>query len=186
MNKFIKKHLFTIILLLIIFVSIFLRFYRLGMNTPSLTWDEASLGYNAYSMLKTGADEYGAKFPLSFRSFDDYKPPMYVYLTIPSVALFGLNEFAVRLPAAIIGIMAVLIVYFLVKEILLSWDKSKRERIALASAFFLAVSPWHLQFSRAAFEGNVGMFFLILALLFFFKAFKNKFFYIFFSFFFLV
>lgn len=162
-------------------VSVFLRFYQLGVNPPSLDWDEASIGYNAYSVLQTGADEYGNRFPLSFRSFDDYKPPVYVYLSVPSVALFGLNEFAVRLPAALIGIGAVAVVYLLVKEILLNWDKNKRECIALASAFFLAISPWHLQFSRAAFEGNVGMFFLILSLLFFFKSLKNKYLYLPFS-----
>jgi len=170
-----------ICLLIILLLSIFLRFYKLGSNPPSLDWDEASLGYNAYSILKTGADEYGNHLPIAFRSFDDYKPPVYVYLTVPSVALFGLNEFAVRLPAALIGVAAIVVVYFLVKEILINWDKEKREYIALASAFFLAISPWHLQFSRAAFEGQAGMFFLILSLLFFFKGLKNKYLYLLFA-----
>ncbi|MDP2649854.1 MAG: glycosyltransferase family 39 protein [bacterium] len=177
-NIFNKKLTTYILLTLIVIVGAFLRFYQLGVNPPSLDWDEASIGYNAYSILQTGADEYGNKLPVAFRSFDDYKPPVYVYLTAPSVALFGLNEFAVRLPAALIGIAAIVVVYFLVKEILLNWDKNKREYIALASAFFLAISPWHLQFSRAAFEGNVGMSFLILSLLFFFKGFRNKYLYL--------
>lgn len=176
-----KVNFFSLAFLSTILLAVFLRFYQLGSNPPSLTWDEASIGYNAYSILQTGADEYGNKFPLSIRSFDDYKPPVYVYLTVPFIVLFGLNEFSVRLPAALVGIMAVLVVYFFVKEILLNWDKNKRELIALLSAFFLAISPWHLQFSRAAFEGNVGMFFLILSLLFFFKALTNKYFYIFFA-----
>lgn len=176
MNK-----LFKIIFLLIIFISVFLRFYKLGSNPPSIDWDEASIGYNAYSILQTGADEYGNKLPLSIRSFDDYKPPMYVYLTVPSIALFGLNEFAVRLPAALIGAIAVVVVYFLVKEILISWNKNIREYVALISAFFLAISPWHLQFSRAAFEGSVGMSFLVLSFLLFFKAFRNKYLYLLFA-----
>lgn len=173
-----KKIAAYIILFLIVIVGAFLRFYQLGTNPPSLDWDEASLGYNAYSILNTGADEYGNRFPIAFRSFDDYKPPVYVYLTVPFVAIFGLNEFAVRFPAALIGITAIVVVYFLTKEILCSWDKNKREYIALTSALLLAISPWHLQFSRAAFEGNVGMFFLILSLLFFFKAFRNKYLYL--------
>lgn len=177
MNDFFSRYK-TWLLIGIILIGAFLRLYRLGSNPPSLDWDEASIGYNAYSILQTGADEYGNKFPIAFRSFDDYKPPVYVYLTVPSVAIFGLNEFAVRLPAALIGIAAVIVLYFLVKEILLNWDDKKREYIALASAFFLAISPWHLQFSRAAFEGNAGMFFLILSLLFFFKAFRNKYLYL--------
>jgi len=170
-----------LVLALIVLLGAFLRFYQLGVNPPSIDWDETSIGYNAYSILKTGADEYGNHLPIAFRSFDDYKPPVYVYLTVPSVALFGLNEFAVRLPAALIGVAAIVVVYFLVKEILLNWDRNKREYIALASAFFLAISPWHLQFSRAAFEGNVGMFFLILSLLFFLRAFKNKYLYLLFA-----
>lgn len=181
MNKLIKKNFVALTFCFIVALGVFLRFYQLGLNPPSLTWDEASLGYNAYSVYKTGADEYGVKFPLSIRSFDDYKPPLYVYLTIPFVAVFGLNELAVRLPAALIGIAAICTIYFLVKEILLNWDKNKSKWIALLSAFFLAISPWHLQFSRAAFEGNVGMFFLILSLFLFFKAFKNKYLYIFFA-----
>jgi 4-amino-4-deoxy-L-arabinose transferase-like glycosyltransferase len=154
-----------------------LRFYQLGQNPPSLDWDEASIGYNAYSIGKTGADEYGNKLPLSIRSFDDYKPALYVYLDVIPVSLLGLNEFAVRLPAAIIGSFAVLVVFFLTKEILFGWEEKKKIAIALASAFFLAVSPWHLQFSRAAFEGNVGLFFFMCGFLFFLKALRNGNFY---------
>src|SRR3989344_1420628 len=101
----------------IILLATLLRFYQLGINPPSLDWDEASIGYNAYSILKTGADEYGNRLPLSFRSFDDYKPPVYIYLTVISVALFGLTEFAARFPTAVIGVLAVIVVYCLVQEL---------------------------------------------------------------------
>ena len=168
-----KKPTTYIILVLIVIIGIFLRFYQLGVNPPSLNWDEASLGYNAYSILKTGSDEYGTKFPLSIRSFDDYKPPLYVYLAIPGIAIFGLNEFSVRFPAAIIGILSVIAIFFLVKELFQKWDKKCQEPIALASAFFLAISPWHLQFSRGAFEGNIGIFFLILGITLFLKGLRD-------------
>lgn len=162
------------LLFIILLIAAFLRFNQLGVNPPSLDWDETSIGYNAYSILKTGRDEYGTKFPASFRSFDDYKPPLYVYLTVPSIAFFGLNEFSVRLPSAILGTLSVVALYFLVKEILSKWDE-KKERIALFSSFLFAISPWSLQFSRAAFEANIGLFFLLSGLLFFFKAInKNK------------
>jgi len=164
--KLLKKNISTICLTSIILIGVILRFNLLGVNPPSLTWDEASLGYNAYSILKTGADEYGNKFPLSIRSFDDFKPALYVYLDIIPIFLFGLNEFAVRLPAGIFGILTVVAVYFLIKEIL-------PKTVALVTAFFFAISPWHLQFARAAFEGNIGFFFFIAGLLFFFKALKN-------------
>lgn len=161
------------LLIVVVFIAVILRFYQLGVNPPSLTWDEASIGYNAYSILKTGGDEYGTKFPLSMRSFDDYKPPLYIYFTVLSVGIFGLNEFSVRVPAAIIGVLSVIAIYFLVKEFLQKWEEKTRESIALSSAFFLAISPWSLQFSRAAFEGNIGIFFLMLGVLFFLKSLRH-------------
>ena len=141
-----------ILLLAIIGVAVFLRFWQLGSVPNSLDWDETALGYNAYSILKTGRDEYGNFFPLSIRSFDDYKPPLYVYLTIPSVALFGLSPWSTRLPAAVMGVLAVLGAYVLVREIF-----KKSSSIPVISAALLAISPWHIQFSRIAFEANVGV-----------------------------
>ena len=116
MKIYLRKHT-NIILICIVLIGFVLRFYRLGENPPGLNWDEASLGYNAYAILKTGADEYGTQTPLSIRSFDDYKPPLYVYLTVPSVALFGLNAFSVRFVSALLGSLAVVVMYFLTKEI---------------------------------------------------------------------
>jgi 4-amino-4-deoxy-L-arabinose transferase-like glycosyltransferase len=186
MSDIFKKRSIPLAFTVIIIIALLLRFYQLGSNPPSLDWDEVSIGYNAYSILKTGADEYGSRFPVSFRSFDDYKPPLYVYFTVPFIAIFGLTELAVRLPAAIIGVGMVVAVYFLVLQILHNWDKRKKQRIALYSAFFLSVSPWHLQFSRAAFEGNIGICFLIIALIFFFTGLKKKWYYFLFSIFFVL
>ena len=160
----IKKLLPLVFVLLLAFS---LRFYQLGENPPHLNWDEAALGYNAYSILKTGRDEYGIKFPLYLRSFDDYKPPMYVYLTIPSVAIFGLNDWAVRLPSALLGTLTVAMMYFLVKEI------SDNSKLAILSMFFLAISPWHLQFSRVAFEANIALFFTVFGVWMFLKGIKK-------------
>src|SRR4030042_267830 len=84
------------ILFLILCAAVALRFYQLGSVPASPDWDEVALGYNAYSILKTGRDEYGTFLPLSIRSYDDYKPPLYTYLTVPSVALFGLSAFWAR------------------------------------------------------------------------------------------
>lgn len=146
-----------VILFFIVLLAFFLRIYKLGIVPASPDWDEAALGYNAYSILKTGRDEYGKFLPLVFRSFDDYKPPLYIYLTVPTVALFGLNVFAVRLPSVILGTLTVLFTYLLVKQL---FEKNiHKEKIALLSVFLLAISPWHLQFSRVAFETNAALFF---------------------------
>src|SRR3989338_4060059 len=102
----------------IFLLALALRTVNLGDHPPGLTWDEAGLGYNAYSILKTGRDEFGVPFPLIFKSFGDYKPGIYIYLIVPFIALFGLTELAVRLPSAILGSLAVVGVYFLINEIL--------------------------------------------------------------------
>src|SRR3989344_2425213 len=164
---------FNWILIPVILLAAVLRFYQLGQNPPSLDWDETAHCYNAYSILKTGRDEYGYKFPLYFRSFDDYKPPIYTYLVVPAVAIFGLNDFAVRFPSAFLGVLAVLFTYLMVKELFTqpitnagggreTIDRTRIEIIALLAAFFLAISPWHLQFSRVAFETNSAVFWSVL------------------------
>lgn len=170
-NKFIVTGIF----IFIVCVAAFLRLYKLGQVPASPDWDEAALGYNAYSILKTGKDEYGTPFPLSIRSFDDYKPPLYVYLTVPSVAVFGLHTWSVRLPSAIFGILAVVGVYFLVRELFRVKQKGPSifwtsEYIPLLSSFLLAISPWHLQFSRIAFEANIGVTLNIWAAYFFLRG----------------
>lgn len=143
----------------ILAIAFILRFYKLGQVPLSLDWDENSNAYNAYSILKTGRDEYGQLFPITNRSFDDYKPPAYMYLNIPSVAFFGLTPFAARLPSAVFGFLTIPMVYFLAKKLFTYQKKEKREAIALISMFLLAIAPWHLQFSRVGFEATVGLFF---------------------------
>jgi 4-amino-4-deoxy-L-arabinose transferase-like glycosyltransferase len=168
-----------IYLILIIFIAVILRFYQLGNVPPSPDWDEAALAYNAHSIFTTGRDEYGTVLPVVLRSFNDYKPALYTYLTIPFVELIGMTTFAVRLPSAIMGIIAVIATYFLVKELFtLRTIKDETstnfpEILALLTAFLLAISPWHIQFSRVAFEANVGLTFNILLVLFFIKGLKN-------------
>jgi len=91
MKYFFKKPALYLVLILVL--AVFLRFYKIGQVPPSLNWDEVAMGYNAYSILKTGQDEWGRKFPLlGFESFGEYKLPVFVYATIPGVWLFGLNE----------------------------------------------------------------------------------------------
>ncbi|GIW60398.1 MAG: hypothetical protein KatS3mg087_1464 [Patescibacteria group bacterium] len=145
-----------IILLVIITLGAFLRFFNLSTNPPSLNWDEASLGYNAWTLLNYGTDEYGNSWPFSIRSFNDYKPPLYTYLTIFPVALFGLTEFATRFISAFLGTATILLVYLLAREVSLS---RKFIQLPILAALLFAIAPWSLQFSRGAFEGNIAVFF---------------------------
>ncbi len=152
--EFIKKNTYLLLGLIVILAAV-LRFYGIGENPPSLTWDEVAWGYNSYSLSIDGRDEFGKFLPLAFlESFGDYKPPFYAYVGIVPIKLFGLTEFATRFPSAFFGTITVLLTYFLVVRI---FHKSKNAKLyALLSALILAVSPWHIMLSRAAFEANVA------------------------------
>lgn len=175
--KFLKKPIFLLVAILLLATS--LRTYNLGKVPQSLNWDEVALGYNAFSILKTGHDEYGKFLPVVLQSYDDYKPALYTYFAIPFVALLGLTEAAVRLPSATAGVAAVFIIYFIVLELLgerklkLFDHEVNATTIALLTSFFLAISPWHIQFSRIAFESNVGLTLNLFVFLLFLKALKK-------------
>jgi 4-amino-4-deoxy-L-arabinose transferase-like glycosyltransferase len=158
MNLISKK----IFLILIIFLAAFLRLYRLG-DYPPLNADEAAIGYNAWSLIQTGKDEHGEVWPLHFKSFGDYKPGGYFYIVLPFVKVLGLNEWAVRLPSALMGIATVYLVYLLAKTL---W---KDEFLGLVWAALLTISPWHIHFSRGGWESNVALFFITLGVYLFFK-----------------
>ena len=143
-----------VILLGIVVVAACLRFYKLATLPPGLEWDEVATGYDAHSILKTGRDQYGNWLPLTFRSIDDYKPPLYTYLTAASIAVWGWNDFAVRFPAALLGTLAIITTYGMTYILFAS------QPVALLTAFFLAVSPWHVGFSRLALETNSTIFFM--------------------------
>ncbi len=150
-------------LILILALAAILRFWQLGYNPPGLYIDEASNGYNAYSILKTGRDEYGNLMPLLFKAFGDYNPALSVYTLVPSIAVFGLNNFAVRFPSALLGTLTVLTTYFLGKFLF-------SRKIGLISSLLLAISPWHLQFSRYDHEANFMLFFSVLGVTLFFYS----------------
>ncbi len=166
-------------MIVIIVLAAFLRFWNLGQNPPALYWDEASLGYNAYSILTAGKDEHGEYLPVTrFIAFGDYKPPGYIYATVPFIALLGLTEFSIRSASALAGTLTVLVTYLLAKLIFKKnhwslhigqWSVS----LAVIAAFLLAVSPWHLQFSRGAFEANVATLFSTAGIYFFLRGIKN-------------
>src|SRR5258706_13342137 len=102
-----RKYLFC--LFFILFCAVLLRFYQLGVNPPSLTWDEAAWGYNACSLGIDGKDEFGRFLPYDYlESFGDFKPPVYAYLDIVPVKEFGLTPFAARFPSALFGTLTVL------------------------------------------------------------------------------
>ncbi|MBU3935375.1 phospholipid carrier-dependent glycosyltransferase [Patescibacteria group bacterium] len=155
----IKKNYLLILVLLLAF---FVRAYKIT-SYPALNADEAALGYNAYSLIKTGHDEHGHSWPLHFKSFGDYKPGGYVYLALPFIATLGLNPLAVRLPNLILSTFSVFILYRLILLV------SKNKKLALLSALLLAISPWHIHFSRGAWESSAALSFILFAVYYFYR-----------------
>lgn len=148
-----RQHALAIILV----IAAVLRLYGLGNLPIALNWDEVSMGYSAYSLAETGKDEWGAAWPLFFRSYGEWKSAAYIYLIVPFVKFMGLNAWAVRLPSALAGILAVYGMYLLGKEIY-------SRRVGLWAALLMAVTPWHLVVSRPAFEANLALTFYIFGL----------------------
>lgn len=168
------------LLILALVLGSVLRLYQLGTLPNALTWDEAALGYNAYSIVKTGRDEFGKFLPLVFKSFGDYKPGLYVYLAIPPIFIFGLTEFAVRLPSALAGILAIYGIFLLTNELFLLAPRTNNHKpttsnhelttnnspIGSFASLALALMPWHIHFSRGAWETNVFAALLLFSLYF--------------------
>jgi 4-amino-4-deoxy-L-arabinose transferase-like glycosyltransferase len=162
------KH--TLCLILILVIAATLRFYKIADIPHGLYIDEVSIGYNAYTLLHSGKDEYGIAFPLFFKAFGEYKMPVYIYLTSLSIALLGKTEFAIRFPSAIFGTATVLLLYLFLKQLLsLSRQLNKKlhshiSYLPLIAAALLAISPWHIQFSRGGFEANFAVFLYLFSL----------------------
>jgi len=163
------KHLW---LILIVLLAAFLRFYNLSSNPPSLNWDEVAIGWNAKTIFHTRRDEYGTKLPLSFQSYGDFKSPLYIYLTAPIVGLFGMNIITVRLLSVIVGILSIVLIYFIAKQ-LLKPVTFNPQPVALISALLLAISPWHIILSRPAYESNLALFFTLSGIWLFLKSLKQ-------------
>lgn len=157
-----KKYILPVTLFLIVLLGIFLRFWKLGLAPAGLYLDEAGQGYSAYSILKTGKDEFGVPFPAAFRSFNDFKTPIYIYLIAPFIPIFGLNTFSIRFPSFFFSILTLPLLYFLIKRL----DPNPRSTIyhlPSIATLLLAISPWHILFGRTNFECNVALFLLLFA-----------------------
>jgi 4-amino-4-deoxy-L-arabinose transferase-like glycosyltransferase len=153
---------------LILILTIITRFYQLGYLPRAFAADEAALGYSGWSILTTGKDEWGKFLPLVLRSFDDNKPAVYSYLTIPGIILFGVNPMTARLPAAFFGVLLSVFVYLLINKLF------KNKSLALLSMLMIALSPWHIEISRTAIEAGVALSLSILSIFLFLQNNSKK------------
>ncbi len=150
-----------------ILIAVATRFFMLGDAPAGIYVDEAAQGWNAYSILLTGRDEFGKSFPIVFRSFIDFKTPVYIYLLVPLIAIFDLTIFTVRLPSFIFSLLTIPFLYLLIRDFS---PKKIGVTLGLVTVFLLSFSPWHVLFGRTDFETNVALFFLISGFYFFYRA----------------
>lgn len=160
-----------LLFILVILLAIGLRFYKLGSIPSGIHPDEESHGYNAYSLIETGKDRYGQSFPILFRSFGSYQPPLYTYLSILPVKIFGNTIFSARFVSAISGISLVMITYLFSIQI---FKNKYKTTLALLSALIVAISPWAIFYNRLTAEGSLGVTVFTLSILLFICSLKKK------------
>lgn len=163
-----KKYKYTFLLLIVFLTAFFFRFWKLGETPSGFYLDEASIGYNAYSILKTGKDEFGKQFPILLRSFTVFGAPVYSYLLIPIYAFFEPTTFNTRIISAISSIITILFAYLLIKKL------SKSKSLSIIFALLFATSPWHIVFSRSTYETSLALCFLMVSIYFFYKSLDQK------------
>ncbi|NLG06574.1 MAG: hypothetical protein GX559_02655 [Candidatus Pacebacteria bacterium] len=151
-----KQNLTRLLFALILLLASFLRIYRLGEVPKGLQADEASFLINSSAILETLKDEDGQSLPIQLNSLIDPKPALYSYLQVPFLAIFGKNIFASRLPSALIGVVSIVLFYYLVKEL-----SNNNKRLALLAMLLLSISPWHIVNSRATEEVILGFMLLV-------------------------
>lgn len=164
MNTFLMKYYWILISIVVCFIF-FVRLFALTTSPPALYWEEVALGYDAYSILKTGKDHHGNALPIfAFESFGDWKPSGYFYALVPFIATLGLNEWAVRLPAALSGIALVFATAYLGKKLKLPF---------LLTLSIAALSPWGIHFSRSGWEVMLATALLTWGIVFLWDAFTT-------------
>ncbi len=161
-----NNKLFTYIFLILI--SAFFRILWIGSIPYGLNWDETAYGYNAYSLMLTGKDEWGVKNPMYLKSFGEYKPAALSYMYIPVIRLFGESNFSIRIVPAILGIVSILFLYAFMLRV------TNNNILSFLTALIVAISPWHIHFSRAALDPIIS--FAYMSAGFYFFVTERKFF----------
>ena len=118
----------------------------LSGSPPGLYVDEASIGYNAWTIAHYGVDEHGIHFPLFFEAFGEYKNPVYVYAVAALVRFLPLTVAVERFPAALFGLA---VVGFLTAA---AWRMTGSRLITIGTLALTAFTPWLVIESRVGFE----------------------------------
>ena len=168
--KRIRSNLTLLAIIAFFIFGIWIRLTNLGKIPVGLYWDEVAILVEAKAISQTGRDLHGQPIIQAiFPSYGDYKLPGYIWAAALAVKAFGVSAFSVRLPSAIIGILTPLIAgclgLFLLNWKNVKFSKLNSQTLMLAIVVTVVLSPWSILFSRTAFEGNLGQFFLACSIL---------------------
>lgn len=166
-QEFFKKNKYNIILYIILVVGFITRSVGININPKGLNVDEASSGYDAYSILEFGCDRNGNKFPVFLEAWGSGQNALYSYLMIPFIKLFGLNVITTRLPMVILGCISLIVWYNLLNEV-------KNKKFAIIGLSFLVICPWNIMKSRWGLESNIFPDFVLYAIYFIVKFIKTN------------
>ena len=163
-----KDYKEEVILFFILIVGSLVRLVAIGQFPNALNVDEASSGYDAFSLMKYGVDRGGNSYPVYLYAWGSGQSVLYSYLMIPVLMVTGLCEYGIRLPMAIIGIVSLYVFYYLIKSIF------DNKRMALINVGFFAICPWHIMKSRWGMECNIFPDIILLSTLLFVLGLKKK------------
>ena len=143
-SNFIESNYKIIFIILLVFAFIF-NFYKIDKVPNGVNLDEAGLGVDVYSIANYGVDRNMHVFPVYFENFGEGQSALYIYLAAILVKIFGFSVFVLRLPALILSVLEVAIIYLLVA-------KFNSRKFALFVMFLTIISPWHFMKSRWALD----------------------------------
>ena len=165
MNSLVRKYKYEIMICIILIIGFFVRIYGISEHPNGLNVDEASIGYEAYSIMNYGIDRNGKTYPVFLEAWGSGQNALYAYLIMPFIKFFGLSTFSVRFPIAIIGCISLIVLYKLLKII-------ENKKMTLCVLFIFSISPWYIMKSRFGLESNILPDIILWSVYFFLKVFK--------------
>ena len=166
-ENFLKKYKIKIIIGIIVLFGVLIRTIGIGSIPNALNVDEASAGFESYSILNYGIDRNGNFLPVFLVAWGSGQNALYTYLMMPFIAMFGLTTFAIRLPMAIIGGISLIVFYLLLKRMI-------NQKTAIIGLIFLAICPWHIMKSRWGLESNLFPDLMLLSVFLIIKGIQDK------------
>ncbi len=143
---------------IIIFIAlgVIARVALFGSMPGGMNQDEAFAGYNGFSLMTSGKDNFGYHFPVYLGAWGHGMSVLNSVLMIPLMKVGGANVYTARAPQLIIGIISIYVFYKLLKKI-------TNDNTALIGTLFFSICPWHIMMTRWGMDCNLLPGFLLFA-----------------------